>query len=241
MIQRQANINLLAAFIMTNRMQEYGSLDYISLMSLSRDEQIKIARYYWRNFNLRVNQFVNAFTTPFALTKILKDQEELNRIAGKDGYIDVFASPKMRPGEKYYNRRLVSMIRLYQNFFNSRSSTIKGWRDIGREQDARLFGVDENNNPNRSLTDSERTRFWDLYESAKRSGFANRFGYESDQAHKTFATMFSNNFTRLTKWDLETAEIILDQELHNEEYPENISDNQDVFRRTGEVGGDYFG
>lgn len=86
-------------------------------------------------------------------------------------------SPALQKMEEYYtepgNGVAVSKMRLskvqselfrLQDFFNARTSTVKGSRDVMREQDARIFGVDEESGkPTRRLTLAQRTDLWAAY------------------------------------------------------------------------------
>lgn len=51
-----------------------------------------------------------------------------------------------------------------QDFFNSKTSTVKGAREVAREQDAAIFGVDSTGKPNRRMTYQQRTKFWEAYD-----------------------------------------------------------------------------
>ena len=51
-----------------------------------------------------------------------------------------------------------------QDFFQSRTSTLKGSRDVMREQDSRIFGInDATGRPNKRMTLSQRIDFWAAY------------------------------------------------------------------------------
>lgn len=51
-----------------------------------------------------------------------------------------------------------------QDFFQARTSTLKGTRDVMREQDARIFGINEaTGRPNKRMTLSQRIDFWAAY------------------------------------------------------------------------------
>lgn len=53
----------------------------------------------------------------------------------------------------------------YDYFLQAKSSTVEGSREINRQQDIRLFGVDKNGNPLGTLTDDERRAVWSAYEN----------------------------------------------------------------------------
>ena len=91
--------------------------------------------------------------------------------AGKNVY-----SPAMEKMEGYYERnglpspdymninRIRSEIFHIQEFFNAKTGSVKGARDVMREQDARIFGVNERGMPLKRMTIEERTKFWSVYE-----------------------------------------------------------------------------
>lgn len=86
-----------------------------------------------------------------------------------------YAADKFAPSEKTVRELLkgktpteqrnilVQEFARYQAFFESKSSSKTGIAEIEREQDARLFGVDEYGNPKRTLTREQRTKLWSLY------------------------------------------------------------------------------
>lgn len=51
-----------------------------------------------------------------------------------------------------------------QEFFRAKTSSVSGAREVARDQDARLFGVNQYGRPNYRMTKDERTRFWSDYE-----------------------------------------------------------------------------
>ena len=90
--------------------------------------------------------------------------------AGKNVY-----SPALEKMEEYYQRngvqspesmnvnRLRSELFHIQEFFNSKTGEVKGAREVMREQDARIFGVNERGTPKYRMTIEERTKFWETY------------------------------------------------------------------------------
>lgn len=74
---------------------------------------------------------------------------------------------KEKPVKQMSRNALILDFYRYANFFNAESSSIKGALKINREQDARIFGVDEKGKLRKTMTDSERTEFWDLYDDFK--------------------------------------------------------------------------
>ena len=97
-------------------------------------------------------------------------EKAFNR-AGKNVY-----SPALEKMEDYYDRNgerspekmTVHQIRSelfhIQEFFKSKTGDVKGAREVMREQDIRIFGVNSRGNPLHRMTIEERTKFWSVYE-----------------------------------------------------------------------------
>lgn len=97
-------------------------------------------------------------------------EKAFNR-AGKNVY-----SPALEKMEDYYERNgerspekmTVHQIRSelfhIQEFFKSKTGDVKGSREVMREQDIRIFGVNSRGNPLHRMTIEERTKFWSVYE-----------------------------------------------------------------------------
>lgn len=91
--------------------------------------------------------------------------------AGKNVY-----SPALEKMEEYYDRngvqspesmnvnRIRSELFHIQEFFNSKTADVKGAREVMREQDARIFGINDRGTPTKRMTLEERTKFWSVYE-----------------------------------------------------------------------------
>lgn len=60
------------------------------------------------------------------------------------------------------NQMLYEVARL-QAFFKSRTSTERGVREVNREQDARIFGVNRRGVPKYTMNNAERAQYWTLY------------------------------------------------------------------------------
>lgn len=99
-------------------------------------------------------------------------------------------SPATRQIEEYQAKRklkniadmsrnqIVLEIAMLQDFFNAKTSTVKGVRDVYKEQDKRIFGVDRRGRPARTMTQEERDRYWALYNEYinQKRGAEERFG-----------------------------------------------------------------
>ena len=108
--------------------------------------------------------------------------------AGKNVY-----SPAMEKMEGYYERngvqspesmnvnRIRSELFHIQEFFNSKTADVSGARKVMREQDARIFGVNERGLPRYRMTIEERTKFWSVYEEYLNTFKADEARYGSDK------------------------------------------------------------
>lgn len=91
--------------------------------------------------------------------------------AGKNVY-----SPALEKMESYYDRngvqspdsmnvnRIRSELFHIQEFFNAKTGDVKGARQVMRDQDASIFGVDQKGRPLHRMSIEERTKFWSTYE-----------------------------------------------------------------------------
>lgn len=85
-------------------------------------------------------------------------------------------SPALEKMQQYYERngvqstetmnvnKLRSELFQIQDFFKAKTSDVKGARQVMREQDERIFGLNEKGAPARRMTLEERTKFWEVYD-----------------------------------------------------------------------------
>ena len=192
-------------------------------------EKAELAQFYYRQFNLRVESYAKAQTIPYAFTKLLNDFENpvnANRLTADQRAITLDSPVVTTKGHKRQltgpfadmenpNSALNHYVTRMQSFFDSKSSTVSGWREIGAKQDLALFGANveeyrkygyvmENGRrkrkemfgpfaritPKYQMTDAERIKFWSIVDMAKQAGWLNRFGYSSSQAHRQIASLW---------------------------------------------------
>ena len=88
-------------------------------------------------------------------------------------------------GRSLKDRRnlLLQEIARYQAIFESQTSTVEGIREVNREQDARIFGVDESGQPKATLNPEERKEFWSLFEEYEKfdPGYSGKYGSSTVQ------------------------------------------------------------
>lgn len=251
-------------------LSEAANLSPMSIATMNVGERAELASFLYRNFNLRVASFVRANEIPFALTKILRDFNRIQtstdlpfsrralNLEQAPAYVrkgHIYLS-SMFDNNQYAGASLASYIAQLQAFFRSKSSTVSGWRQIGLEQDLRLFGYkmtprartyNATVEPAYRLTDDERRKFWAIWDEAKRAGWENLFGYDSGQAHRELASMWrSGNFSSM---DIDDAYIKMEKLMREKAnkvpgyYEEHKpGTDSDPIQRGDEIAeeGDYF-
>lgn len=193
----------------------------IALLKMNMQQKAELAQFYYNQFNLRVNTYTPA-EIPFAFTELLQNfdrmqkSDKLSPLQRQITLDEPIVIAKGRYRELNYpfsemknpNASLNSYIRRMQNFFDAKTSTLAGWREVAKAQDISLFGSthgkkyhyekDENGKrhrvyeliPNYTLNDDERRKLWKIIDLAKDAGWMNRFGYDSGQTHKELAGLF---------------------------------------------------
>lgn len=89
------------------------------------------------------------------------------------------ATGKRQPLNKMSRNQLILEFAKYQKFFNSKTSTVEGIKEVNREQDIRIFGKDNSGKPLRTMTEKQRQLFWQTYEEYENQEptGVNRYGY----------------------------------------------------------------
>ena len=77
----------------------------------------------------------------------------------------------------------------YQTFFQSKSSTIKGIKEINRQQDKAIFGASSKGTPLYTMTEKERRYMWSVFDEFNNQEFAkvDRGIYGSDDVRRVVA------------------------------------------------------
>lgn len=160
------------------RAEKYANLSDKIVSKMNRAELEKVVKVMKMGYQRRVQQF--------------KRQGEISyaQIMYEDSVPD-----NRQPFSKMTRNQLYLEYARYAHFFKSKTSNIKGIREINRQQDISLFGADKKGRPLYSMSNDERYRYWSLYDefnNQKRSAIA-RFGSERIQQFIADA-MFGNNF-----------------------------------------------
>ena len=208
----------------------------IALLQMDVRQKAELAQFYYNQFNLRVNTYTAA-EIPYAFTALLSNfekQSKSDKLSPLQQRISIDTPIVVAKGRYRYlnypfsemdnpNASLNSYIRRMQNFFDAKTSTLSGWREVGKQQDIALFGAvrgkkyhyekDVNGKrrrvyemiPKFTLTDSERRELWAIIDLAKDAGWLNRFGYDSGQMHKEIASLWLNGKTLNPEADINAA------------------------------------
>lgn len=238
----------------------------LELMKMSTQERAELAQFLRNQFNTRLNSFVRANTVGYAISKLVEDMADVS--AKLNIKLDPFDPVVIQRGRKrilspnFAERKnpqnaLASYITLMQDFFKSKSSTVKGWRVIGEEQDKRIFGLVTRVVPGRQykkkqnikyetslryqMTDAERVMFWKVYRDIYKTGWTSINDYSSDSQRLFGTKWMSGDFNHL---DFEEAYSRMVEMLN--EVPESIEEHApgivgDFFQQEGGFDNDYFG
>lgn len=127
------------------------------------------------------------------------------------------AGVKSRQSIKDMTRnQLILEIARYQKFFNDKTSSIEGIKEVNREQDIRIFGKNRRGQPRKRMTEDERKRFWSLYEEYLNQDptASSKYGSESIQQMVADA-LFSGEEKTITEL-LDGVETRLKRKTHEE-------------------------
>lgn len=232
-------------------MNEAVRLSTIDVMRMNVGERAELAEFLRQQFIRRRGQFERAGLNSFAFTKLEDDIDLVRRsdkISGTiwnvtDKYFDEPIIYRFSNGDReltanwaYLQRpanSLASYISVLQDFFLAKSSTVRGWKEITAEQDARLFGVKTRRrrrvlnsdgktyhyeyvevyeNPTRRMTDAERTQFWRLMRQYRESAWDREHGYSSESQRELAAYIVDGQIS--LSEDLEEAESKLYNLIH---------------------------
>ena len=123
--------------------------------------------------------------------------------AGKNVY-----SPALEKMEGYYDRngvqspesmnvnRIRSELFHIQEFFNSKTADVKGAREVMRNQDASIFGVDAKGRPLKRMSIEERAEFWATYEEFLKTYKNAEAMYGSDRIKQFLGDVMKGNKAR---------------------------------------------
>ena len=234
------------------------------LMRMNTQERAELAQFLRNQFNTRVNSFVRANTIGYAISKLVQDMTDVSEKLGVN--LDPFSPVVIQRGRtrilssvfserKNPQNALASYITMMQDFFQAKSSTVKGWREIGKEQDERIFGLVTKVLPGRKykkkqnikyvttlkyeMSDAERIMFWKVYREITKTGWTSINDYSSDSQRLFGTKWMSGDFNHL---DFEEAYKRMEELLNAK--PESIEEHVpgiagDFFQQEGGFDDDY--
>ncbi len=195
----------------------------IELARMNTPQRAELAQFFRNQYVTRLRSFQRAGTTGYALVKLEEDMKEVRDKMGINmNPLDLVVRAKGKRrvlGEAYADRKnpqnaLATYVTLMQDFFSAKSSTVKGWRQIGEEQDRRLFGEKivgirkGRSYKNRTqiryvkdiahrMSDEERIMFWKVYREAYRSDWVALWSYSSADQKEFASKWMAGDFNHL--------------------------------------------
>lgn len=120
------------------------------------------------------------------------------------------AGKRKKLSDLSWNQLLIELAR-EQAFFQSETSSVEGIRSLNREQDARIFGMDEQGNPLYSMNPAERKKYWEIYNEFQnqKNNENSRFG--SNDVQRVLADAIKSSSTVPLMDMLNNAEAKLQQ------------------------------
>lgn len=189
-------------------LNEAKSLSPMRIAIMNTQERAELANFLRNQFSTRLSTFTRAGEIGYAVAKLAEDFEKMSDKLGMnvDPFDPVIVSigktktlSPMFADRKNPQNALFSYIVTMQDFFNAKSSTVKGWREIKAEQDFRLFGYTEKVPSKKvkgrqyyknvkkldyTMSDAERIMFWRTYKMLKQTGWTEINSYDSDIQRK---------------------------------------------------------
>lgn len=163
------------------------SLSSADLVTMSKMELAKLVTAYQKQFRKRTNEFKKAGLFSHAEDQLRRSFEgrevsTLNKETGefekktiipkiKHIYAKIFKGKRTEENIRFDRNTLLWYANLMQDFFSPapegyyRTNTVEGIRKLNYEEDARLFGLDEEGRlRNQFSNEEERRAFWKLYD-----------------------------------------------------------------------------
>lgn len=141
----------------------------------------------------------------------------------KDWVSDHWESAKTSPSRLRREQAVAELERAH-DFLNAKSSTVSGSRDIMRQQDERIFGVNElTGKPNARMTREQRENFWALYDEFLSGDSTESVGWKrystlQMEIGKYIKERRRDESGRYIKFDFETAYRELREILSDDDY-----------------------
>lgn len=240
-------------------LREMQSIDLASFefLKMSVQERAELAQSMYNAYQTRRRQFIRAKTTGFALMKLEEDFETpaLKRRGITNATAPILINKRTRELNPAFlmtgnpHNALAAYINVMQDFLTAKSSTVKGWRQIAKEQDARLFGEKYTIRIGKRkgetawrlkrgqyrMTDNERTMFWKVYRELYKAGWSGVNDYSSD-SQREVASYFTTGEFRYLDMDEIVIKLKERMNIHPEFAEEHISGRiNDPFQQAHDV------
>lgn len=226
------------------------AVDPLQLKSMATPQKAELAQFLHSQFSARLSQFTRAGTVGYAVAKLAEDMDFSSKKMLMD--MNPFDNIVTTRGKNrvlaraYANRKnpqnaLSTYVTLMQDFFNSKSSTVKGWRSIGYEQDKRIFGeikVGRKTVLKYQMTDAERINFWRVYKELYKTDWVPITSYSSESQREVGQLWMSGDFNKLD-FDEAYAKLAELLDARPDVIKESAPGNPADFSQQGGVGGDY--
>lgn len=226
------------------------AVDPMQLRSMNTPQKAELAQFLHNQFSVRLSQFTRAGTVGYAVAKLAEDMDTSSKKMLMD--MNPFDNIVTTRGKNrvlaraYANRKnpqnaLSTYVVLMQDFFNSKSSTVKGWRSIGYEQDKRIFGEAKFGRKTvlkYQMTDAERINFWRVYKELYKTDWVPITSYSSESQREVGQLWMSGDFNKLD-FDEAYAKLAELLDARPDVIKETVPGNPADFSQQGGVGGDY--
>lgn len=142
-----------------------------------------------------------------------------------------YATTKRTAPSKISRNRAYNEIFQIQQFFNAKTSDIKGSKEVMREQDIRIFGSTKSGRPKKRMTVAQRTKFWSLYEDFIRTNKTAEyvFGYRNIWQELGDIVVSSTQLDNKTNVFSELEKKLRNETGNNIEYDDVFSGEWDSF------------
>lgn len=187
-------------------LEKFSAKELQQTLRQVRDMYYKRAQTLEKNVG-KGNFYSHAYEQPAYVDK----RGNKHYIGIREWYEDQKAQGKIKaPSRTKKDDAMKELSRLHM-FFNAQTSTVKGTREVAREQDIAIFGEDPTKPgmPRNRMTRKERTKFWALYnEFSTSSTYAARFWQKYSDMRQAIGRMVlgfrrgKRDFTQETLADL---------------------------------------
>lgn len=126
------------------------NLDPAKISKMSKPEVVSLLKQVRKKYDVRAKSLDRVSEKIYSPAK-----EKM------DAYYE--AAGRIAPSRISRNRAYNEIFQI-QQFFNAKTSDVKGAKEVMRDQDIRIFGTTKSGRPKKRMTTEQRTRFWSLYE-----------------------------------------------------------------------------